>query len=266
MTLDERNSRPLYRQVADELRVQIQQRQLSPGRQLPTEANLMDRYGVSRNTVRLALGVLRTEGLVITGQGRGSFVTDIATGGEPHSMPVFQAVMTHDGSDALGVELVDCPEPGQVDVRVSTHPAPPVVADRLGLEAGAQVVARHRLLFRDAAPSHATDSFMPAVMVADTALGRSEPLQMGVARLLAEIGHPVVRTNDEIGVRMPSPAEAQELQIATGVPVLTVQRTAFDDGGEPVLTVTALLPGDRHVLRYGVAVDTDGVAASGVGR
>jgi GntR family transcriptional regulator len=99
---------------------------------------------------------------------------------------------------------------------------------------------------------------MPADLVADTELGRPEPLRVGIARLLAELGHPVTRVADEVGVRMPSPGEAQELQIATGVPVLSVQRTAFDGSDAPVLTVSALLPGDRHELRYDVVVDAEG--------
>jgi GntR family transcriptional regulator len=62
-----------------------------------------------------------------------------------------------------------------------------------------------------------------------------------------------------VAVRLPTPGEAQELRIATGVPVLAIQRTAFDDDGRPVLAMTALVPGDRHVLRYGMAVArTDG--------
>lgn len=257
VTLGERNSRPLYRQVADELRAQIQQRSLAPGSQLPTEATLMERYGVSRNTVRLALGVLRTEGLVITGQGRGSFVADVEPRLERHATPVARPLVTHGGGDAFGAEVADTAGSDTVEISVSTHPAPPFVADRLRLQSGAQVVARHRLSFRDSAPSHATDAFLPADLVADTELGRPEPLRVGVERLLAEIGHPVARVADEIGVRMPSPVEAQQLQIATGVPVLSVQRTAFDGSDAPVLTISALLPGDRHALHYDVALQTD---------
>lgn len=263
MTLDERNSRPLYRQVADELRVKIQQRQLPPGRQLPTEATLMDSYGVSRNTVRLALGVLRTEGLVVTGQGRGSFVADLPVHSVRQPVSVIRQMVTHDSSDALGPELTDSGVPAHVEISVSTAPAPPFVADRLGLQTGDQVVVRHRLRYRDSAPSHATDSFMPAAMVADTELGRPEPLRVGLAHLLAELGHPLSRVTDEIGVRMPAPVEAQELQIATGVPLLSVQRTAYDRTDAPVLTVVALLPGDRHALRYDAAVGVVGERSDG---
>lgn len=256
MSLDERTSRPLYRQVADELRVQIQERQLAPGRQLPTEAKLMDRYGVSRNTIRLALGVLRTEGLVVTGQGRGSFVADVGVRHRPRGAAGLRRRVARGDGDPLDSELSEAGDSPRVEVSVSTRPAPPYIADRLGLHAGDRVVTRHRLRFRDTAPDMSSDSFMPADLVADSPLGMPGPLPTGVVGLLADLGHPIRRVADEIGVRMPSPAEAQELQIATGVPVLSVQRTAFDQGDTPVLTISALLPGDRHVLRYDAAIST----------
>jgi len=256
MSLDERTSRPLYRQVADELRAQIQERQLAPGRQLPTEARLMDRYGVSRNTIRLALGVLRTEGLVVTGQGRGSFVADVAVRHRPRGSTGLQRRIARADSDPLDSELSEATDGARVEVSVSTRPAPPYIADRLGLRAGDRVVTRHRLRFRDTVPEMSSDSFLPADLVADSPLGMPGPLGTGVVRLLAELGYPIRRVADEVGVRMPSPAEAQELQIATGVPVLSLQRTAFDGADAPVLTVSALLPGDRHVLRYDAAVST----------
>lgn len=255
MAVDERTSRPLYRQVADELRVQIQQRQLAPGSQLPTEAELMERYGVSRNTIRLALGVLRTEGLVVTGQGRGSFVADVTARRGRAPADELHEVVTRGGSDALTAELADVVDRERIEVAVSTHPAPAHVADRLGLRAGDRVVARHRLHMRDVTPSHSSDSYVPAELAGDSPLAHPGRLKTSVAGLLSELGHPVRRVSDEIGVRMPTPGEAQELQIATGVPVLTVQRTAFDGGDDPVLTVVALLPGDRHTLRYDLAVE-----------
>src|SRR5918998_5136513 len=64
----------LYGQIADQLRDAIQHGELAPGEQLPTEQQLMERYDVSRNTVRLALGALTNEGLISSSQGRGSFV------------------------------------------------------------------------------------------------------------------------------------------------------------------------------------------------
>jgi GntR family transcriptional regulator, transcriptional repressor for pyruvate dehydrogenase complex len=63
--------------LADALRARILTRDLRPGDRLPIEPELAEQYGVSRSTVREALRVLASQGLVSTSRGvqGGSFVT-----------------------------------------------------------------------------------------------------------------------------------------------------------------------------------------------
>jgi GntR family transcriptional regulator len=254
MPLDDQTSRPLYRQVADDLRGQIQRQELTPGGQLPTEAKLMDEYGVSRNTIRLALGLLRTEGLVITGQGRGSFVAEVQSGDAHSGVRIERHVNRH----SLDSAIIEFGEPGdadRVDLTVTTRVAPPVVAEALRIPAESRVLERRRLLYRDGQPSQTADTYLTEEMSANDDVRRPTPLADGVAAVLERAGHPIVGHADEVTVRMPSPGEAQHLQIATGVPVMVLVRTAFDAIGSPVCATVVLLPGDRHLLRYHVAVD-----------
>ena len=51
---------PMYRQIAEDLREQIESGRLDPGQQLLTEIELRDHYGASRNTVRDAIKLLTT--------------------------------------------------------------------------------------------------------------------------------------------------------------------------------------------------------------
>ena len=69
---------PLYVQLADVLRQMITSGELQPRSALPSESYLQQEQGVSRGTVRMAIGILRDEGLVITIGGRGTFVKDRA--------------------------------------------------------------------------------------------------------------------------------------------------------------------------------------------
>src|SRR5690349_7486682 len=62
--------RPLHRQIADELRREIDAGMLRPGDPLPSETDLMRRFGVSRGTVRQARATLRADGAVAGSQGR----------------------------------------------------------------------------------------------------------------------------------------------------------------------------------------------------
>jgi GntR family transcriptional regulator len=85
--IDPRSGVPAYRQIAGRLRERISAGDLQPGDRLPSEADLMRSYSAARATVRQAVGLLRSEGLVYAEQGRGAFVRDgssgTAAGGAP---------------------------------------------------------------------------------------------------------------------------------------------------------------------------------------
>jgi DNA-binding GntR family transcriptional regulator len=60
--------RPVYHQLADELRRQIMSGRIASGSQLPSESELAHTYGLGRGVVRMAVAVLTDEGLVTAGQ------------------------------------------------------------------------------------------------------------------------------------------------------------------------------------------------------
>src|SRR3989304_3864057 len=65
---------PLYRQIKADLLEQIKSGQLPPGERIESELELMARYGVSRATVRQALGQLVAEGYLEIRRGLGTYV------------------------------------------------------------------------------------------------------------------------------------------------------------------------------------------------
>ena len=67
---------PLYAQLVAIVRRNISDGTLKAGDLLPSEAELCKRFGVSRSTVRQAIGALETNGLVVRKQGRGTFVAE----------------------------------------------------------------------------------------------------------------------------------------------------------------------------------------------
>ncbi|MGH3187623.1 MAG: GntR family transcriptional regulator [Streptosporangiaceae bacterium] len=88
------SANPMYRQIAEALREQIESRDLRPGSQLPTELELGERYGASRNTVRDAIKWLTTLGLVETRPGQGTFV--------PEKIDPFVTTLTQDAHTGFG--------------------------------------------------------------------------------------------------------------------------------------------------------------------
>jgi DNA-binding GntR family transcriptional regulator len=72
--IDPASDRAVYKQIADHLREAIARSRLREGEQLPSEAQLMEHYGVARMTIRNALRVLQDEGLTTAEHGRGVYV------------------------------------------------------------------------------------------------------------------------------------------------------------------------------------------------
>jgi GntR family transcriptional regulator len=66
--------RSAYAQVADDIRQKIASGVLKAGQRLDGNAKLAERYGVAAMTVRHALDILRDERLIVSQQGRGTFV------------------------------------------------------------------------------------------------------------------------------------------------------------------------------------------------
>lgn len=60
--------------IARRLRKNIAERRFQPGEKLPSQAVLGEMYGVSRSVIREAISLLKSDGLVISHQGRGQFV------------------------------------------------------------------------------------------------------------------------------------------------------------------------------------------------
>lgn len=74
---------PSYVQVADAIAADITAGRIRTLMPIPSEAHLQQRYGVSRGTVRHAVAVLRERGLVITVQGRGTYVSEPVDAEDP---------------------------------------------------------------------------------------------------------------------------------------------------------------------------------------
>lgn len=136
VTIDQTSFEPVYRQLARILRGQIQAGELRPGAALPSEASLSQSFGVGRDAVRDALAALRSEGLVVTTRGIGTFVrepaTEVAVVRRGVGTQVAARVATADERQQLGL-------PEGTAVLVITHPGQPdevLPADRTIVEFG----------------------------------------------------------------------------------------------------------------------------------
>ncbi|MGW4663147.1 GntR family transcriptional regulator [Streptosporangium sandarakinum] len=74
MTIDPTSYEPVYRQLARLLKERIDAGEYGPGERLPSEGRLAQMYGLGRNSVRDALKELKSQGIIRTVTGSGSYV------------------------------------------------------------------------------------------------------------------------------------------------------------------------------------------------
>jgi GntR family transcriptional regulator len=271
---DPLSDRPAYRQVADRLRQHIDSGEWPAAHKLPSESELMEQFGVSRVTVRLAVGALRSEGLIVTRQGRGSYVRDreptrriaatryiqdarfVAGRVAEPSSGFGGGPSGPDGSSGVTV-VPSGTEPSRYRLERGFHEerANQQVADLLGLTPGELVLERRFLFFVDERPEQVSTSYLPLELVKGTPVAdpANEPWPGGTIAQLASLGRPVTRVEESVRARMPTPEEAQTLRIAAGVPVLVITRRMFTGANHdlPVeAAVDMVLPADRVILDY----------------
>src|ERR1700728_3764577 len=153
---------PLYRRIAQDLRQRIQDGELAQGAQLPTELDLRERYGASRNTIRDAVKWLVSNGLVETRPGQGTLVVE--------RIAPFMTTLSADPETGLGggegeaafVEVRDRGRvPSPIGPRGELRSAIGTVASRLRIPEGTQVVSRHWERFIDGIPWSLQTVFYP---------------------------------------------------------------------------------------------------------
>jgi len=237
-----------YQTIADELRAAIHRNDYGPGDVLPSETQLCLTYDVSRPTVRHAVAILRSEGLIDVEHGRGAFV---------RRRPMIQrhARDRHRHARAAGRPLgFDYPArhgqtPGMRITRTGPVDAPVDVAARMGVDTGATVFIRQRVVLADGEPVELSASYFPYELAAGTLLGTTEPLETGVLNYIeTELGRAYHHIQEELTARMPTADEAATLRISPAIPVLRLLYAAYDKQGEAIEVVDSVFPSDRHVF------------------
>jgi GntR family transcriptional regulator len=250
--LDRQSDRPPFRQIADHLRALIDNGHVRPGERLPSEADLIGHYGVARMTVRQAIQELRTEGRVVAEHGRGVFVRDPAPVRRLAS-DRFARKHREAGQAAFLAEAEKAgvrPTVDQIEVD-TVEPSQPV-KERLRLGDGDRVVVRSRRYLADDRPIEVAVSSLPLSIVDGTPIMDTNPGPGGIYARLEDQGHTLDRFVEEVTARMPTTDERRRLQLADGVPVLVVVRTAYDTNGLPVEVCDTVKAAPAYVLEYDI--------------
>jgi len=249
-------AQPMYQQIAEDLRRQIESGELARGSQLPTEFELRDRYTASRNTIRDALRRLQGQGLVETRPGQGTFVTrrikpyitdlspdpegDMGAGREePRTYPLR---VRQEGVEGR-------PTPPKVEILT----CPPDIATRLRVNPGSQVISRSQERYVEGILWSLQSSFYPLEWVTRGAsqLLMAEDIMQGTIRYLAEaLGLRQAGYLDTITARPADDTEQQLFGLPHDAAMFVIYRTAYTEDKTPTRVTVTICPADRNQFRY----------------
>ena len=248
---------PIYRAIADDLRRQIETGELRPGQQLRTEIELREHYNASRNTIRDAIKLLVTRGLIETRPGQGTFVVQrivpfITTlTGDPETASLGE----WDTYKRGGALRKPSDTPPEVGIHVAGSSV--LALGELQLSEGTQVVSRHQQRYIDDIPWSLQTSFYPMDLVLPGAprLIQAGNIKEGTVAYLQEIlGIKQVGYHDTLTVRAPDNTETAFFKLPEDgrVSIIETRRTAFDEQGTPIRLTVSVYPADRNQFAVNV--------------
>ncbi|MGH3926375.1 MAG: GntR family transcriptional regulator [Pseudonocardiaceae bacterium] len=245
------------RRIADAVRALINNGELAPGDQLPSERELARRFGTARNTAREAIRLLSEEGLVTAQHGRGVFVREkqrmFRWGNERYSRRTYRET----GLTPFRLEMQRQSKTPRVEVTSIEQVTPPFdVAERLKASTEEpSVLRRCNTYYADDEPVQVVTTYIRWTDAEGTLLLQPKTGPGGIYGRLEERGHTMTTGQDEIIARMASHDEAQILDLPSGVPVLEVLHTSLDQHGEPFEVSRFVHRADRAGLVYQFPVE-----------
>lgn len=225
-----------WRIIVQDLENRIQSRQLGPGDKLPSEQALMRRYFVTRHAVRTALARLADRGLIHSSQGRGSFV-------QRPSLPIYIQRRTRFSETVRQARASHT----HVVLRLEIEPASSAIARTFRVRAGTPLIVLERKSIVNGQPSgigthHFVAGHFPGFIEAYSRLG-------SITATLREFGvDDYVRVQTRILARLPSPEEAELLDMPRHVPLIITQAINHDPAGAVLEFGVARMAGDRVEL------------------
>ena len=213
---------PLYESVESALAAGIADGTMPPETQLPPEEGLIERFKVSRTTVRKAIQNLIERGLVEVRRGKATFVTQPKITQELTKLTGFVEDM-----QALGRS----PTARLLDKRIIA--ADEAVARQLALASGTLVFRLRRVRLADGVAMSFDETYLPRDLgekVADNDL-EAEPV---FALLEEKYNTPLIEAEYKLEAAAADAVVAEALQVPTGSPIFLIERTSYTAGNRPV--------------------------------
>jgi GntR family transcriptional regulator len=232
-----------YGKIASDLREQILSGRYQPGDRLPPIPELVASYGVSRDTVRDAIGALTNEGLVTPLRGFGTIVRATA--------PVTLGYTPETSIRTWAQQLRDSTA-SDIVVSATWEQADPGTAERLAITPGDRVIHRVRHQSMGGGVASFQQQWIPEAIAAAilteakiNLADKDDIANTDLFSLMRHSGYNPTSVTEHLSARMPDPTERDIMSLPPGVPVLTSKRTTWDTDKKPLEASTLTGAADR---------------------
>lgn len=236
-------NRPLYSQAADALVAYMTANTLEPGAMLPGEDELARQLGVSRSTLREAMGVLEKEGLVVRKHGVGTFVTNPDAARFTFGLHQLIPLKVLAGRAGSQLEVLERD--------ITRMPAPPDLQELFGFGADDSLL-RVQMVLRIEAWCISYYDYMVPLTVIDP--DDFESSGLSVLEYCLENGRPgIAYADSELHALNAGEEVAARLGLAAGAAVLHMVETFYTTADAPVMRAYAYHATQRlrfHIVRH----------------
>ncbi|HLF27682.1 MAG TPA: GntR family transcriptional regulator [Anaerolineae bacterium] len=238
-TIDRDSHTPAYAQLVDILRAQVAAGVLRPGDQIPSEAQLCERYGLSPMTVRRAINILADAGVISAHQGKGTFVKPLELGEATFGLNALQNLFSDE--EHTTVKLLEA----------RVLPADERTARKLAIESGERVIYIRRLLCTEAQPAFYHREYLiydPARPIVE-----SELEVTALQRLFSGSGATLLKHGElSIEATILNEEEARLLQMELPAAAFCIEHLFYDFDNRPISWGWFICRSDR--LRFATHV------------
>ena len=232
---------PLYFQLKELLRQEIESGHWQPGQRIPSEAELCQAFDISRSVVRQALRELEYQGLLYREQGKGTFV----------AQPKISESLMQDLSGFYEDMVTKGLTPLTKVLRQEIQPAHKKIANYLQIEPGDRVIVIERLRSVENEPIVLVTTYLPYDICPDL-INEDLSTQSLYALLEKKYGLELSHGRRTIEAVAANQYEAQLLGVEEGAPLVLLDSVSYLRDGRPIEYFHAVHRGDRS--RFAVEV------------
>ncbi len=235
---------PLYVQIKEYIRLNIQTGQFLENTRIPSERQLAEQFNVSRLTVSKAINELTQEGLLHSRVGKGTFVSSVKIEQELRTLTSFTEEMARRGQRPSSRVLYAAIEPATTETALALKAA-----------SGTKVVILRRVRLADDQPVALETSAILSAVCPDILDGHNFATESLYSILREKYGVIIAYAQQTFEARQPDADEIHALHLDPHTPILGITRVTYNAQEQPIEFVRSAYRGDRYkfnaVLRYG---------------